>query len=253
MNTSSISSRNISAEEKKIRQDLAACYRLFHHYQLTDIIYNHISARLPGTQDLFLINPYGLMYDEMTASCFVVVDVNGDIVYDPTGLGINPGGFTLHSAVHMARHDVQCVMHTHTESTVAVSCMARGVLPLSQHAMRFHNRIAYHSYEGVLFTNEERLRVQSALSDKLVMLLRNHGSLVCGRTIPEAFDLMIHLERACQAQVKTLMSGEQLIMPSPEVAEQVAQAYESPKRQGGDKAWPALMRMLDRQDPSYKD
>lgn len=240
------------AEEWQVRLDLAACYRLLNHFRMTDLIFNHISARVPDRDDSFLINPYGLMYDEVTASSLVTVDVDGKVLDDPTGMGVNPGGFTLHSAVHMARHDLQCVMHTHTAATIAVGVMERGLLPLTQHAMRFTDRIAYHSYEGIYFTDEERKRVQGALATKKVALLRNHGTLVCGRDIPEAFDLMYHLERACQAQVSLLSTGEKLVYPQDGVAQQVASVYEAPSRKGGAKIWPAMLRMLDRIDPSYR-
>ena len=242
----------MAAQEWHVRQDLAACYRLLHHFRMTDLIFNHISVRVPDRDDSFLINPYGLMYDEVTASSLVTVDVDGKVLDDPTGMGVNPGGFTLHSAVHIARHDLQCVMHTHTAATIAVGVMERGLLPLTQHAMRFTDRIAYHSYEGIYFTDEERKRVQVALATKKVALLRNHGTLVCGRDIPEAFDLMYHLERACQAQVALLSTGEKLVYPQDGVAQQVASVYEAPSRKGGAKIWPAMLRMLDRIDPSYR-
>lgn len=240
------------AEEWQVRLDLAACYRLLNHFRMTDLIFNHISVRVPDRDDSFLINPYGLMYDEVTASSLVTVDMDGKVLDDPTGMGVNPGGFTLHSAVHMARHDLQCVMHTHTAATIAVGVMERGLLPLTQHAMRFTDRIAYHSYEGIYFTDEERKRVQVALATKKVALLRNHGTLVCGRDIPEAFDLMYHLERACKAQVSLLSTGEKLVYPQDGVAQQVASVYEAPSRKGGAKIWPAMLRMLDRIDPSYR-
>lgn len=242
----------VSAQEWQVRLDLAACYRLFHHFRLTDLIFNHISARVPGREDHFLINPYGLMYDEITASSLVKVDVDGKVLKDPLGMGVNPGGFTIHSAIHMARHDVQCVMHTHTAATIAVATMECGLLPLTQHAMRFTNRVAYHRYDGAVFTDEERRRLQAGLGDRLVMLLRNHGTLVCGRTIPEAFDIMYHLERACQAQVTLMSTGQKLSEPSPGAAEQVAQLYESPTRKGGEKAWPAMLRLLERDYPGYR-
>lgn len=237
--------------EWRARVDLAACYRLFHHYRMTDLIYNHISVRLPDRHDQFLINPYGLMYDEVTASSLVVVDTAGNVISDRTGLGINPGGFTIHSAVHIARPDVACVMHTHTAATVAVSSMKRGLLPLTQQAMRFTNRIAYHDYEGVYFTDDERRRLQASLGDRSVMILRNHGTLVCGRSISEAFDIMYYLERACQAQVTLLSLGEELVEPPNEIGEQVARVFESPDRAAPAKIWPALLRLLDRVSPGY--
>ena len=244
---------DIAEDEWQARVDLAACYRLFHHYRMTDLIYNHISARVPGTHDRFLINAYGLMFDEITASNLVVVDVDGNVMRDPTGLGINPGGFTIHSAVHMARPDVWCVMHTHTPATVAVSCLQRGLLPLTQHSMRFTGRIAYHAYDGVFFSDSERRRLISSLGSKLVMLLHNHGSLVCGRSTVEAFDIMYYLERACQAQVAMLSMGEALVQPADGAAEQVAGVFEAPDRKANTRIWPALLRMLDRIDPGYKN
>lgn len=244
---------DIAEDEWQVRVDLAASYRLFHYYHMTDLIYNHISARVPGRHDRFLINAYGLMFDEITASNLVVVDTDGNVVRDTTGLGINPGGFTIHSAVHMARPDLFCVMHTHTPATVAVSCLQRGLLPLTQQSMRFTDRIAYHAYDGVFFTDEERKRLIDSLGSKLVMLLHNHGSLVCGRSIVEAFDIMYYFERACQAQVAMLSMGEALVQPKRGVAEQVAGVFEAPDRKANSRIWPALLRMLDRIDPGYKN
>lgn len=241
-----------SDAEWQVRLDLAACYRLFHHFRMTDLIYNHISARVPGSGERFLINPYGLMYEEVTASCLVEVDSEGHILRDDTGLGINPGGFTIHSAVHKARPDVMCVMHTHTAATLAVSTMKRGLLPITQQAMRFTNRIAYHDYEGVYFHDGERQRLQASLGQRMVMLLRNHGTLVCGRTISEAFDTMYYLERACQAQVSILSMGEELVEPPLAVGEQVASVFDSPNRAAPAKIWPAMLRLLDRTDQSYR-
>ncbi|MEI7783128.1 MAG: class II aldolase/adducin family protein [Betaproteobacteria bacterium] len=242
----------MSPDEWHLRLDLAACYRLFHHFRFTDLIYNHISARVGGEHEHFLINPYGLMYDEVTASSLVKVDVNGRVIEDPLGLGVNPGGFTIHSAVHRARPDVLCVMHTHSAATVAVATMECGLLPLTQHSMRFTGRIAYHDYEGIYFTDEERQRLQANLGQRMVMLLRNHGSLVCGRSISDAFDTMYYLERACQLQLSLLASGRKLVEPAPEVAEQVAAVFESPTRQGAQKTWPAMLRLLEREQPDYQ-
>jgi ribulose-5-phosphate 4-epimerase/fuculose-1-phosphate aldolase len=242
----------VSKQEWQVRVDLAASYRLLHHFRMTDLIYNHISARMPGSHDQFLINAYGLMYHEITASNLVVVDVDGKVLQDPTGLGINPGGFTIHSAVHMARPDIACVMHTHTAATIAIACMRRGLLPLTQHAMRFNGRIAYHDYAGVYFTDDERRRLIASLGKLQVMVLRNHGSLVCGRSIVEAFDLMYYFERACQAQVSLLSCGEELVLPDEGVAEQVAKVFEAPDRKASARIWPALLRMLDQNDPGYR-
>lgn len=238
--------------EWNTRVELAACYRLFAYFRMTDFIYTHISARVPGSQDQFLINAYGLVFEEITASNLVKVDVDGNVLDDATGLGINPGGFTIHSAVHMARHDIECVMHSHTPDGIAVACQVEGLLPLTQHSMRFTGRVASHDYEGVAFTDAERVRLQASLGPHKVMLLRNHGLLVAGSSIPEAFDLMYYLERACQIQMRLQAAGREYHVPRHEVAEQVARAFESPNRQGGGKGWSALLRMLDRTDPTFR-
>ena len=244
----------VSEAEWAVRVDLAACYRLFHHFRMTDLIYTHLSARVPGAEEHFLINAYGLLFNEITASSLVKVDMDGTVISDATGLGINPGGFTIHSAVHRARPDVQCVMHSHTAAGIAVSCMKEGLLPLTQHAMRFHGRLAYHDYEGVHFTEEERRRLQASLGGRsLAMVLRNHGLLACGRSIPEAWDVMYYLERACQAQVTLMGAKAELNHPSEEVAEQVARAFEDPGRKANARIWPTLLRLLDRTDPGYRN
>lgn len=243
---------DVGEAEWETRVDLAACCRLFHHFRMTDLIYTHISARVPGDAEHFLINAYGLMFDEITASSLVKVDVDGNVLEDRTGLGINPGGFTIHSAVHMARPDVACVMHTHTPAGIAVSVQRDGLLPLTQHAMRFTGRVAYHDYDGVFFTDEERRRLQASLGERQVMVLRNHGLLVAGRSIPEAFDLVYYLERACQAQIMAQSCNVPLVEPRREVAEQVAEVFESPKRAATGRIWPALLRLLDRTDPGFR-
>ncbi len=242
-----------SPEEWETRVNLAACYRLFDHFRMSDLIYTHISSRVPGTHDQFLINAHGLMFDEITASSLVRVDVDGNVLEDHTGLGINPGGFTIHSAVHMARPDIGCVMHSHTPDGIAVSCQRKGLLPLTQHSMRFIDRIAYHEYSGVNFTDAERTSLQASLGDRKVMMLRNHGLLVAGTSIPDAFDLMYYLERACQIQIRLQCAGADIVHPPHEVAQQVGRSFERPTRQSQGKAWAALRRMLDRTDPSYAD
>lgn len=240
-----------SEAEWQTRVDLAACYRLIAHFRWTDLIYTHISARVPDEEDRFLINPYGLLFDEIRASDLVKVDHDGSIVDDPTGLGINEAGFVIHSAVHMARPEVACVLHTHTAAGIAVSAQKQGLLPLSQHAMRFHGRVAYHDYEGIALDLDERQRLQVDLGTSFVMILRNHGLLACGRTVREGFDNMYYLQRACEAQVVAQSAGAELVLPPPEVAEKVAQQFSRP-RPYQKKDWPALLRLLDRIDPSYK-
>ena len=243
----------VSAAEWQMRVDLAACYRLIAHFRWTDFIYTHISARAPGEQDRFLINAYGLMFDEIKASNLVKVDHDGNVFDDPTDLGVNPGGFTIHSAIHMARPEIACVLHTHTEAGIAVASQKNGLVPVNQHAMRFYNRIAYHDYEGVSLDWDERERLKKTIGDKYVLILRNHGLLTCGRTIREAFDLMYYLERACQGQVTAQATGAELIYGAPEVAEHVAKQFERPDRPAAQRDWPALLRLLDRVDPSYKE
>jgi ribulose-5-phosphate 4-epimerase/fuculose-1-phosphate aldolase len=220
---------------------------------MTDLIYTHISARVPGDENHFLLNAFGLMWDEVNASNLVKITLDGKIVDDPTGLGFNEAGFVIHSAIHGARHDVACVMHTHTASGVAVSAQQHGLLPLSQHAMRLTGNVGYHEYEGVALNLEERERLVADIGDKMTLILHNHGLLTCGKTVREAFDFMYYLERACQIQIAALAGGTPVIMPTPEVAQKVANSFDRPGYQEKKGEWRALIRMLDRMDPSYKE
>ncbi len=242
----------LSAEEWAVREDLAACYRLAAHFRLTDLIYTHISARVPGPEHHFLINAFGQMWDEITASSLVKVTLAGDIVDDPLGLGINRAGYVIHSAVHAAREDVHCVMHTHTAAGIAVSAQEHGLLPLSQHAMRFTGRLAYHDYEGLALELDEQQRLVRDLGAHNSMILRNHGLLACGASIAQAFDLMYYLERACQTQVNALAGGARLRIPSPEVAAKVAHQFANLAYKARMPDWIALKRMLDRTQPDYR-
>ena len=239
-------------EEWAVRVDLAACYRLAAHFGMTDLIYTHISARVPGAHAHFLINAYGLLFDEICASTLVKVTLQGEVVDDPTGLGINPAGFVIHGAVHGARHDVGCVMHTHTTAGLAVAAQRHGLLPLTQHAMRFTGALAYHDYEGIALEADEQARLVADLGTRNAMILRNHGLLACAPTVHDAFDLMAHLERACQAQVAALGGNADVVTPPPEVAAKVAAQFARPGRQAPANAWSALLRMLDKRDPSYR-
>jgi len=220
---------------------------------MTDLIYTHISARVPGPEAHFLINAYGLLFDEIKASSLVKVTLDGEVIDDPTGLGINPAGFVIHAAVHRARHDVTCVMHTHTTAGLAVAAQRHGLLPLTQHAMRFTDAIGYHDYEGIALELDEQRRLVADLGKHNAMILRNHGLLVCGPTVHDAFDLMAHLERACQAQVAALAGRADVVMPPPEVARKVAAQFARPGRQAPGNAWAALLRLLDRDDASYRE
>ena len=243
----------VSAEEWDARVNLAACYRLAAHFRMTDLIYTHISARVPGPQHHFLINAFGQLWDEIGASTLVKVTLDGDIVEDPTGYGFNRAGYVIHSAVHRARPDVACVMHTHTRAGIAVSAQEAGLLPISQHAMRFWGGLAYHDYEGLALELDEQARLTRDLGSHKAMILRNHGLLACGTSIPETFDLMYYLERACQTQVTALAGGASLRIPPAAVAEKTAAQFRGLPYKPKRPEWKALLRMLDKQDPSYKE
>lgn len=248
------SDRQIGVQQ--IRVDLAAAYRLIHRHNLDDSIYTHISVRLPGRHDRFLINPYGMRFEEVTASNLVTVDLDGTVIDDPMGLGINPAGFTIHSAVHAARPDVVCVLHVHTVAGVAVSCQEDGLLPLNQWSMQFTGRIAYHDYEGIALDLDERERLVADLGDKPVMILRNHGLLTCGRSVAEAFKLTHNLERSCRAQLAIQAAGAPIVRPSAAIAAHTARQYDGyydavEVRGRPDTEWDAFKRMLERTDPDY--
>ncbi|NYT37361.1 class II aldolase/adducin family protein [Allopusillimonas soli] len=243
-----------SEQERQIRIDLAACYRLMPLFGMSDLIYNHITARVPGTDDEILINPYGLMYEEMTASSMVKINLNGDILDNPNkDMDINKAGYVIHSAVHGARHDVGCVIHTHSRAGMAVSAMKQGLLPLTQTSMRFRD-IRYHDYESVAVDLEERERLVQDLGDQDAMILRNHGLLVASSSIPEAFNTMYWLEMACRVQVDALGSGLEINMPSQEVIDKTHYLYlPTTRRRFGLLEWPAMLRYLDRRNPGYAD
>ena len=243
---------HISAEEWDTRITLAACYRLVHHYRWTDLIYTHISARVPGKEEHFLINPLGWMYDEICASNLVKIDLDGKNV-DGTTTRVNQAGFVIHSAVHSARPDVQCVIHTHTAAGIAVSMMKCGLLPLSQHAQFFYGAVAYHGYEGIALDTDERQRLIADLGDKPVMILHNHGLLVTGETIPLAFSNLHTLERACAAQVLAMNSKQELVFPPEEVSIKTRKQASGAASSLQLAEWPALLRLVDRIDPSYKN
>jgi ribulose-5-phosphate 4-epimerase/fuculose-1-phosphate aldolase len=241
-----------------MRFDLAAAYRLIHRLGLDDSIYTHISARLPGGGHRFLINPYGMRFEEVTPENLVTVDIDGRVLEDPMGLGINPAGFTIHSAIHAARDDAICVLHTHTVAGVAVSCQEEGLLALNQWSMQFAGRVAYHAYEGIALDLDERQRLVADLGDKPVMVLRNHGLLTCGRSVGEAFKLMHNLERSCRAQLAIQAAGAPTTRPSAAVAAktagQYAAGYDRVAVQGAhDNEWAAFKRMLARTDPEFAE
>lgn len=242
----------VSAEEWDIRVNLAAAYRCAAHFRMTDLIYTHISARVPGPDHHFLLNAFGLLWDEVCASNLVKVDYEGNIIDDPTGLGVNQAGFVIHSAIHRARPEIVCVAHTHTAAGIGVSAQEQGLLPISQQAMRLTGNVAYHDYEGVALDLDERQRLVDDMGNCMTMILRNHGLLACGRTVREAFDYLYYIERACQSQIAALAGGSKIIIPPKEVAEKVARQFERPGYQENKGEWRALLRMLDKTDPSYK-
>jgi ribulose-5-phosphate 4-epimerase/fuculose-1-phosphate aldolase len=243
----------VTAEEWEVRVNLAACYRLIAMYGWDDLIFTHISARVPGPDDHFLINAYGLMFEEMTASTLVKVDLDGQIVLD-SPYPINPAGFTIHSAVHAARPDAGCVLHTHTRAGVAVSAQADGLLPLSQISLLPCASLAYHDYEGIALNEDEKPRLVADLGDCKFLILRNHGLLTVGESIPEAFLYMYALETACQTQIAAQSGGNELVHVPDAIVQGIrAQVDLVLKGSGAELAWPGLLRKLDRLDPSFRD
>ncbi|MDD7972829.1 class II aldolase/adducin family protein [Roseinatronobacter alkalisoli] len=243
-----------SDDEWQARCDLAACYRLAWHYRFTDLIYTHITARVPGEEGHFLINPYGLSWDEITASSLVKIDVDGNKV-DDSPYPANPAGFTIHSAIHRISHDAAWIMHTHTRAGVAVSTLNEGLLPLNQIALQFHNRISYHNYEGIALDLGERERLVASLGDNPVLVLRNHGLLTTGTSAASMFNTMFYMERACEIQVATLSMGQPLRAVPDNVVDHVAKQYEGSMGEDDDVAleWAAHLRLLDRIAPDYHD
>jgi len=243
---------HVSPEEWKVRTDLAAAYRAVAMYGWDDLVFTHISARVPGPGHHFLINPYGMMFEEITASSLVKIDLAGDKVMD-SPFEINPAGFTIHSAVHEAREDAQCVMHLHTIEGVAVSCRKEGLLPLSQQSLFPLASLAYHDYEGVALDPDEKKRLVADLGDKASMILRNHGLLTCASTVADAFLYMYILQKACEVQIRAQSGGGELIPIPQAIVAGIKQASKTVLRQsGGMIAWPGILRRLDRTDPSWR-
>jgi ribulose-5-phosphate 4-epimerase/fuculose-1-phosphate aldolase len=242
----------VSEDEWKVRVDLAAAYRLVAYFGWDDLIFTHLSARIPGPEHHFLLNPYNLMFEEVTASSLVKVDMNGMPV-EPTPFITNPAGFTIHSAIHMGRADANAVIHLHTPHGQAVAAHAEGLLPLTQTAMLIRDDVAYHDYEGVAVDLDERERLVADIGDKGAMLLRNHGTLAVGETVGEAFLKIYFLERACQAQILALSAGEGNLNNPPQGAPEVTaqQGKVGLKMAAGALAWPALLRKAYRLDPSF--
>ncbi|MGH7153970.1 MAG: class II aldolase/adducin family protein [Acetobacteraceae bacterium] len=246
----------VSDQEWQLRCDLAALYRLIAHHRWTDFVYTHISARLPGPEHHFLINRYGVNFHQMRASDLVKIDLDGNVV-DPheQTYRVNAAGFTIHSAIHMARRDLMCVVHTHTAAGIAVSAQKHGLLPISQHALKFHGRLGYHGYEGIALDVTERERLVRDLGpDHKAMILRNHGLLMGGTSIPEAFHMTYMLERACQAQVAALAGGAELVFPPEEVCRHTAEQF---RVQENDEhyamVWSAALDLIENDTPDYRN
>jgi ribulose-5-phosphate 4-epimerase/fuculose-1-phosphate aldolase len=244
-------SDQVSPAEWQVRVDLAACYRLCAARQWDDIIYTHISAAVPGEPGRYLINPFGDRFDEIRASSLVKIDLQGH-THGDAGRRVNVTGFAIHGAVHAARGDAACVMHLHHANGIAVGMQEHGLLPLSQHALRFYERIGYHDYEGLALSAHEQGRLVQRLGDLPAMLLRNHGTLICGRTVAEAFVLMDMLDKACSYQLKGQSGGVRLVQPSPEVCRKTWRELVGDGAPEGALEWPALLRLLNDIDPTYQ-
>ena len=242
----------VTPAEWEQRVNLAACYRLAAHYHWDDLIFTHISARVPGPEHHFLINPYGMLFEEITASSLVKIDLSGNKVME-SPYDINPAGFTIHSAIHAAREDAKCVLHLHSVNGVAVSAQKKGLLPISQHSIFPLASLAYHDYEGVALRDDEKPRLVRDLGDNNFLMLRNHGLLTVAGTVPDAFLLMYLFEAACTIQVRAQTAGGELIAIDPRIiAGATEQAKQATHGAGGQLAWPGLLRKLDRLDPTFR-
>jgi ribulose-5-phosphate 4-epimerase/fuculose-1-phosphate aldolase len=243
----------VSHEEWALRVDLAACYRLVALHGWSDLVFTHISAKLPGPQDHFLINPYGALFEEITASSLVKVDLQGAIVGE-SPFPVNPAGFTIHSAIHAARHDVGCVLHTHTVNGIGVSAQRGGVLPISQQSIFVLSSLGYHDYEGVALRDDEKPRLVADLGANTFLMLRNHGLLTVGASIADAFLAMYLFETTCAIQLRAQSGGGDLVRVHPQIlATAQQQAAQVTKNLGGALAWPGLLRKLDRVSPGFRE
>lgn len=242
-----------SDTEWQMRTDLAACYRIADLFGFSDIVWNHITARVPDTE-YFLINRFGLRFDEVTASNLVTIDLDGNVIDAGSASSdedVNVTGFIIHSAIHAARPDIHCVMHSHATAGLAVSALKDGLIPMIQDAMSFVDRVAYHDYEGLSTNLAERERLAANLGDKMVMILRHHGLLTCGKTVAEAFMSMYYLERACKVQLQVFATGQEYALPGDDVVASAAQQYA--QFAFGKYEWPALLRLADKRSPGYRE
>ena len=245
----------VSPDEWAVRVDLAAAYRLVAHFGWEDLVFTHITARVPGSEGQFLINPYGMFFDEITASSLVKIDLGGNKVED-SPFPVNPAGFVIHSAIHAARHDARCVLHTHTLNGVAVSAQRDGLLPISQHSIFVLASLGYHDFEGPALRDDEKPRLVADLGNNTALILRNHGLLTVGETVEEAFVAMYYLEASCAIQVRAQSGGGELIPVSKDIVDAAytqVQAASRPRGSRGGLVWPGLLRRLDRIDSSYRN
>jgi ribulose-5-phosphate 4-epimerase/fuculose-1-phosphate aldolase len=242
----------IAESEWHVRRDLAAAYRLCAMFGWDDLIYTHISARVPGDAGHFLVNPLGLAFDEITASSLVKIDLHGRVIGD-CAHAPNAAGFVIHGGIHQVRHDAACIMHLHTEAGMALSCQEEGLLPLTQHAMRFHGRIGYHDYEGIALATGERERLVAALAHHAALVLRNHGTLTVGPTVGHAFVEMFYLEKAARSQLMAQASAQRLRLPSADLVQRTAGQWSANLIGDSSREWPSLLRKLDRVDTGYRD
>ncbi len=247
----------VSPQEWQARLDCACAYRLVHHFDMHDLIYNHISVRIAGTEE-YLLNPFGMTYDEITASSLIKVDISGKVLFSPefpAGLGykFNPAGYVIHSAIHAARPEVAAIVHTHSLAGMAVSALSKGLLPMTQTAMRF-DKVAYHDYEGVVLGLEEQQRLLADMGDCDALILRNHGLLTVGRSVGEAFNNMYRLERSCRSQLLAQACNDSIVIPAQDIIEKTNHMYRpGTRRPYGVLEWPAMRRLADRLDPSYRN
>ncbi|NCF48521.1 MAG: class II aldolase/adducin family protein [Bacteroidetes bacterium] len=245
-----ISRNDVSSSEWAARVDLAACYRLIEHFGMSDLVYTHITLRVPDNPDLFLINPFGVLFGDVTASNLVTVNLSGEVVH-PAGARVNPAGFIVHSAIHLKGDDAHCVLHTHSRAGMAVAALDRGLMMLNQKAMQFYNRVGYHEFEGMALAMDERERLYQDLNGHQAMILSHHGLLTVGTDCAEAFSLMYALELSCQVQMEVLASGQPYREPSAEICEHTAKQLNGFPVPPSEREWPGLLALLNRVNPGF--